>query len=81
MSFKKILSDTGIGSRIASLRKRKKDLKHELFDEDEKLIGKHDGIKALELELKSVETTLNRQIASPQARPFLKLKSQLKILN
>lgn len=79
--LQKFLSDTGIGSRVASLRKRKKDLKHELFDGDEKLIGKHDEIKALELELKSVETTLNRQIASPRARPFLRLESQLKILN
>ncbi|KAE8137470.1 hypothetical protein BDV38DRAFT_292916 [Aspergillus pseudotamarii] len=47
----------------------------------EKLIGKHDEIKALNLELKSVETALNQLVASPQARPLLKLESQLNILN
>lgn len=49
--------------------------------EMKKLVGKHDQIRALELELKSVETTLNRIIASSQAGPFLRLKSQLEVLN
>ncbi|KAF7134056.1 hypothetical protein CNMCM5793_005685 [Aspergillus hiratsukae] len=75
------LSDTGIGREVASLRKRKKDLDHELFDGDEKLVGKHDEIKALELELESVETALNQLMATPQARPFLMLESRVKILN
>lgn len=45
------------------LPEREKDLEYELFDGDEKLVGKHDKLKALELELRSVETTLNRLIA------------------
>lgn len=48
-----------------SLRKRKKDLENEHFDGDEKLVGKHTEIRALELELKSVKTALSRLIASP----------------
>ncbi|KAL3473030.1 hypothetical protein BJX99DRAFT_234345 [Aspergillus californicus] len=75
------LSDTEIGRKLASLRKRKKDLEHELFDGDEKLIGKKDEIKALELKLKSVETSLHHLIATPQTRPLLKLEVRLKILN
>lgn len=78
--LQKFLSDAGIGSRVAYLEKEKKDLKDELFDGDEKLVGKYDKVKALESELKSVETALNRLIATPQARPFLKLKSQLELL-
>lgn len=79
--LEKFLSDSEIGREVTSIRKKKKDLERELFDGDEKLVGKHDEIKALELELKSVKTTLNRLIATPQARPFLKLESRLKILN
>lgn len=67
--LQKFLSATGIGERLVSLEKRKKDLE------------KYDEVKALELELKSVETTLNHLIATPQAKPFLKLKSQLELLN
>lgn len=74
------LSGTEIGHKVTSLRKRKKDLENKLFDGDEKLVGKHEEIKALEWELKSVETVLNRQIATPQARPILKLESRLKNL-
>ena len=79
--LQKFLSGTEIGPKVTSLEKRKKDINHELFDGDEKLVGKHDEIKALKLELKSVETALNLLIASPQARPLLKLESQLNILN
>lgn len=74
-------TDTVIGRRVTSLRKRKEDIEYELFDGEEKLVGKHDEIKALELELKSVETTLHRLIASSQARPLLQLESRLMILN
>lgn len=69
------------GRQMTSLRKRKEDLEHELFDGDEKLVGKIDKIGALKLELKSVETTLNRLITSPQAGPFLELESRLEVLN
>ncbi|KAL4961384.1 uncharacterized protein BDV14DRAFT_180608 [Aspergillus stella-maris] len=74
-------SDTKFGRKVTSLRKRKKDLEHELFDGDEKLIGKKDEINALELELKSVTTSLHQLIATPQAGPLLKLEIRLKILN
>lgn len=79
--LQEFLSGTEIGRKVASLRKRKEDLKHQIFDGDEKLVGKHDEIKALNLELKSVETALNLLIADSQARPLLKLESQLKVLN
>lgn len=79
--LQEFLSDTGIGSRIAYLKEKKKDLEDEIFDGDEKLVGKYDEVKALKLELKSVETTLNRLIATAEAKPFSKLKSQLKLLN
>ncbi|KAK6815096.1 hypothetical protein RU639_008595 [Aspergillus parasiticus] len=79
--LQELLSGTEIGRKVASLRKRKEDLKHEIFDGDERLVGKHDEIKALNLELKSVETALNLLIADSQARPLLKLESQLKVLN
>ncbi|CAG7949482.1 unnamed protein product [Penicillium salamii] len=75
------LSSTEAGRHVTSLRKRKEDLECELFDGDEKLVGKIDEIRALELELKSVETILNRLIASPQAGPFLELESRLEVLN
>ncbi|KAJ5873681.1 uncharacterized protein N7473_013146 [Penicillium subrubescens] len=79
--LEEFLSTTQTGRQVTSLRKRKKDLENELFDGDEKLVGKHDQIRALKLELKSVETTLNRLIATPQARPLLWLESQLEVLN
>ncbi|KOC16892.1 putative ankyrin repeat domain [Aspergillus flavus AF70] len=79
--LQEFLSGTEIGRKVASLRKRKENLKHQIFDGDEKLVGKHDEIKALNLELKSVETALNLLIADSQARPLLKLESQLKVLN
>lgn len=63
------------------LRERWKNLTHELFDGDEGLVGKCDKIKALELELKSVERALNRLIATPQTRPLSMLVSHLDILN
>ncbi|KAL5357169.1 DYW family of nucleic acid deaminases-domain-containing protein [Aspergillus floccosus] len=74
------LSDSEIGHEVTSLRQKKKDLEYELFDGDEKLVGKYDQIKALKLQLKSVEATLNRLIADSQVQPILKLESQLKIL-
>ena len=74
------LSRSEIGREVASHRQKKKDLEDELFDGDEKLVGKYDQIDALKLELKSVEATLNRLIAGPRARPILKLESQLMIL-
>ncbi|KAJ5748901.1 uncharacterized protein N7511_010597 [Penicillium nucicola] len=78
--LEEFLLTTQTGRQVTSLRNRKKDLEYELFDGDEKLVGKHDQIGALELELKSVEITLNRLIASPQAGPLLRLESQLEIL-
>ncbi|PKY03013.1 hypothetical protein P168DRAFT_311558 [Aspergillus campestris IBT 28561] len=74
------LSSSDIGANVASLRKEKDDIELELFDGDEKLVGKHDEVKALQLRLKTIETTLNRLLAT-QARPLLKLESQLVILN
>ncbi|KAG2411696.1 hypothetical protein HFD88_009252 [Aspergillus terreus] len=74
------LSRSEIGREVASHRQKKKDLEDELFDGDEKLVGKYGQIDALKLELKSVEATLNRLIADPRARPILKLESQLMIL-
>lgn len=59
------------------LRERRKNLTHEPFDGDEKLVGKCDEIKALKSELKSVERALDRLIATPQARPLLMLESHL----
>ncbi|OKO98094.1 hypothetical protein PENSUB_9530 [Penicillium subrubescens] len=79
--LEEFLSTTQTGRQVTSLRKRKKDLENELFDGDEKLVGKHNQIRALKLELKSVETTLNRLIATPQAAPLLRLESQLEVLN
>ncbi|KAE8367028.1 hypothetical protein BDV27DRAFT_124561 [Aspergillus caelatus] len=79
--LQEFLSGTEIGRKVTSLEKRKKGIKHELLDGDEKLVGKHNEIKALKVERKSVETALNQLIASPQARPLLKLESQLNILN
>ncbi|GES66240.1 hypothetical protein ATEIFO6365_0013020800 [Aspergillus terreus] len=70
-----------IGREVASHRQKKKDLEDELFDGDEKLVGKYDQIDALKLELKSVEATLNRLIADPRAQSIRKLESQLKILH
>jgi hypothetical protein len=66
---------------VASLRKKKKDLEYELFDGDEKLVGKYNEIRTLNLKLKSVEAALSRLLASPQARPFLKLESRLEVLH
>ncbi|PYI36410.1 hypothetical protein BP00DRAFT_332404 [Aspergillus indologenus CBS 114.80] len=80
-SHERFLSSTEIGRQVESLRERKDALDHELFDGDKKLIGKHDKIKALELELKSVESTLNELIATTRARPLLKLEARLKILH
>lgn len=79
--LEEFFSMTETGRQVTSLRKRKKDLENELFDGDEKLVGKHDEIRALKLELKSVETSLNRLIASLQAGPFLRLEGQLDVLN
>lgn len=75
-----LLSNTETGRQVTLLRERQKKLDHELFDGDEKLVGKYDEIKALKLKLKSVKTALNRLIATPQARPLLKLESCLDIL-
>ncbi|KAJ6147975.1 hypothetical protein N7497_009957 [Penicillium chrysogenum] len=72
---------TEIGRRVTSLRNRKEDLKEEFLDWDEKLVGKYDEIRALELKLDSAKSALNRLIGSPEARPFLELESQLDVLN
>ncbi|OOF90491.1 hypothetical protein ASPCADRAFT_211962 [Aspergillus carbonarius ITEM 5010] len=80
-SHERFLSFTDIGRQVKSLKERKDVLDHELFDGDEKLIGKHDKIKTLELELKSVESTLDGLIAITRARPLLKLEARLKILH
>ena len=79
--LQEFLSGTDLGRKVTALRMRKDDLQYELFDGDEKLVGKHDEIKALELEVQSVETALKRLTARPQARSFLNLESRLKILN
>ncbi|KAE8374701.1 DYW family of nucleic acid deaminases-domain-containing protein [Aspergillus bertholletiae] len=79
--LKEFLSSTEIGCEVTCLRKRKKDLEYEIFDGDEKLVGKHDVIQALKLELKSVELALARTIACPQARSLLDRESQLEMLN
>ncbi|EAW25755.1 Ankyrin repeat protein [Aspergillus fischeri NRRL 181] len=73
-------SSTGIGHKVKSLRDKKEALDKELFDGEEKLVGKYDEIKALKLELRSVETALNRLMATPEARPILTLESRLKKL-
>lgn len=71
---------TEIGQRLTSLRKRKSDLEYELFDGDEKLVGKSREIRNLELKLKSVEATVDWLIASPEAKSFLKLESRIEVL-
>lgn len=64
--LQEFLSDAGIASRVASLRSRKKDLEHKLFDGDEKLVRTYDEVKALGLEPESVETILHCLITTPQ---------------
>lgn len=78
--LQRLLSGTEIGHKVTYLRERKKDLENKLFDGDEKLVGKHEEIKTLERDLKSVETVLNQQIGFPQARPILELESRLENL-
>lgn len=75
------LSDTETGRQVTLLRERQKNLDHELLDWDGKLVGKYDETKALKLRLKSFVTALDRLIATPQARPLLKLESRLDTLN
>ncbi|KAJ6111878.1 hypothetical protein N7523_007939 [Penicillium sp. IBT 18751x] len=79
--LQELLSGTEIGRQMISLRIKVKQLKHELFDGEEKLVGKHDEIRALEVELKSVEKALNQLVASPASRPLLELEGRLEVLD
>ncbi|KAJ5544093.1 Ankyrin repeat protein [Penicillium frequentans] len=76
-----VFSSTGIGCQVTALRARREDLEYQLFDGDEKLVGKHEEIRKLKSSLRSVESTLNRLISSPGARPFLELESRLEVLH
>lgn len=79
--LEELLSGAEIGRRVTTLRERKKALKKELFDGDEKLVGKHEEIRALELSLSSAERNLNRLILRDEARQLLELEGQLEVLD
>ncbi|CAK38704.1 hypothetical protein CBS63078_2089 [Aspergillus niger] len=78
--LERITSCTEIGRVVASLRKEKQELDDELFDGDEKLVGKDDEIKKLESKRRDVKTALNQLIASPRARRLRMLECKLEIL-
>ncbi|KAJ5216905.1 hypothetical protein N7468_009913 [Penicillium chermesinum] len=79
--IEEVLSSTEIGRRVVALRQEKKDLEDELFDGDEKLVGRYEEIKTLKSKLRSTEKRLAQLLASHQARPILKLEAQLEVLN
>jgi len=78
--LQELYSSTEAGRQVTSLRKTKKEMEHGLVDGNGK-VERHNAHWALDWQLKSVETPLNRLIASPQARPFLEVESRLEVLN